>query len=160
MVMAGETTPVHLQETSVQDLRDTQFTIAVDALTVMVMVGLIQKILHHPDHTVGPTMPLGVTTHGSMTKATLAQQENIVRICIRGQKTTPQLKISVENAVMSNGVTVMAMAMVTTIHRALGIVMPSRLTPHNTRIMMRMDTEIIQMETMRTIVQPSGAIQL
>ena len=126
----------------------------------MVMVGLIQKILHHPDHMDGPTMPLGVTTHGSMTKATLAQQENIVRICIRGQKTTPQLKISVENAVMSNGVTVMAMAMVTTIHRALGIVMPSRLTPHNTRIMMRMDTEIIQMETMRTIVQPSGAIQL
>ena len=160
MVMAGETTPVHRPETSVQVLRATQFTIVVDASTVMVMAGQIQKILLHPDHMVGPTMPLDATTHGSMTKAILAQQESIVPICTRGQKTTPPPKISVENAVMSNGVTEMAMAMVITIHRVLGIAMPSHWIPHNMRTLMRMDMVTIQMETMRTIVQPFGAIQL
>ena len=88
------------------------------------------------------------------------QQEITVRICIRGQKMTPPRKTSVVTVVMSNGVTVMAMDTVTTIQRGLGTAMPSHLPPHNMRTVTKMDTETIQMATMRTIVQIFGAIQL
>ena len=160
MVMVGVTIRVHPLETSVQDLKATQFTIEADASTVMVTAGPIQNHPHHLDHTGGLTTPPDVTIHGSMTRAILVLQENTVRICIRGQKMTPPRKTSVVTVVMSNGVTVMAMDMVTTIQRGLGTAMPSHSTPHNMRTVTKMDTETIQMATMRTIVQIFGAIQL